>query len=908
MIRKLFSLFGFSLLSVLGSEEELSWTPFAPASDGVGLYRMPPAESGLQVSSTYNDPRAWGERLQAGTIGTVGTGIGVGDFDGDGYPDLFVGIREGKNRVYINSRDGGFFDHTEESEILESSDWTTGVTVMDVNADQLPDIYVCFFNSPNRLYLNVGDAVFKEVANEYGLAIRDASSGAFFADYDKDGDLDLYLQTNIQYEAGGQSDYFFRNDGGDAFLDVTSEVGIHSRKARATLGHSVLWVDYDGDGWEDIYVANDFRAPDFMYLNNGDGTFRVDSSLIPEAPYSSMGSDVGDVDGDGRLDILTTDMATPSYQKHVESMLTSGVKTRELPANSRPRQTMKNALLLNRGSGDYVDVAYSWNLAATDWTWAPRLIDLDNDGWLDAFFTNGMIRQFHNADLALAQDRQRTSAAKTAVFRRSPVLDEENLVFRNASGRGFQIANELWRFDHKGVSFGAAVLDVDRDGDLDIVYTNYEAPPTLWRNDIGSVDSVQVRLIGSKGNTEAIGASVVARFGDRVLAKKILSNRGYLGSDEKLLHFGLGDCQSIESLAITWPDGEKQEVNDLRAGRRYLITQSYQDSFGPEPHAVAPIVRFVWQESVDSPRSGGGSIKRPIENGLLYPFKPTPGPVRSKMLRSDLNSDGKDDILILRDWASPRLILSGDSGMRDVSEISGFDELSGLWEVALAEDFNGDGKVDVFLGGMGINNDVSYRSAGEGFLRRFLGRFQKSGVRVNLNDYQWGSEFRLYDGLRDFSEIDGGVFAKINSFRETADLNAESFIDQLEFQVEERFEIDRFRSGMMLNEGNGAFGFEPLPLEGQYGRVWDAVATDLNEDGLQDLVLLLGQVSPHSRSSQDETSHVSVLLGQGQGRFLADKKTPFDVRPSGRVIGFEFDGRLSLLLEEGRKLIYRIAR
>ena len=563
----------------------------ASTGDRMGLTRIPPEESGLTAISLYNDPRAWLERLEPATIGTVGTGIGVGDFDQDGWPDLFVAMREGKNRLYLNNQKGGFIDQTEEVGILESEDWTTGVTVVDINGDGLQDIYVCFFEALNRVYLNRGDATFDEVAINLGLVVSDAVSGAFFADYDKDGDLDLYLQTNTGNDGAGRPDYFFRNDGEAGFVDVSFDVGILQGTEGSTLGHSVLWVDWNEDDWEDLYVANDFRQPDFLYLNNGDGTFRLASEWVPIAPYSSMGSDLGDVNNDGRMDILTTDMATPSYLKHVQSMLTSGTKTRDIPEGSWPRQVMKNTLLLNRGPNDYVDVAYAWDLAATDWTWAPRLVDLDNDGWQDAFFTNGMLRQFHNADLAIMQDQQTTVAGKTAVFKLSTVLNERNLVYRNLGGRGYVEANSDWSFEHEGVSFGAALLDYDRDGDLDIAYTNYEAPPTVWRNDLGTGNSVQVQLIGQGENTEAIGAVAVARFGGQSQIQKILSNRGYLGTDEKILHFGLGNLELVEALEITWPDGSRQIVQGLKAGNRYRIQQSKEGATADSP---AQRSRFVW--------------------------------------------------------------------------------------------------------------------------------------------------------------------------------------------------------------------------------------------------------------------------------------------------------------------------
>lgn len=871
--------------------------------NGNQLTRLAGVEAGLTVASTYEDPRAWNERLDPGTIGTVGTGIGVGDFNNDGWPDLFVGMREGINRLYLNNEGKLFKDHTVAAGILESLDWTTGVSVIDINGDGLSDIYVCFFDSPNRLYINQGGAVFAEEAEAYGLAVRDASSGAFFADYDKDGDLDLYLQTNVK-DVGGRPDYFLRNEG-SYFEDVSSEVGILQGDEGLTLGHSVLWIDYDEDGWEDVYVANDFRASDFLYLNNQDGTFRYAPELIPVAPYSSMGSDIGDVSGNGRLDILTTDMASPSYRKHVESMLTSAVKTQELPVDSFPRQTMKNALLLNRGLGDYVDVGYAWNVAATDWTWAPRLVDLDNDGWVDVFFTNGMIRQFHNADLALAQDRQSSVAAKTAVFKNSPVLDEENLVFRNMEGNGFEPVNVLWGYEHKGVSFGVAVLDYDKDGDFDFVYTNYKAPPTLWRNDLGKGNAVQIQLRGSKTNQQAIGAVATAHFGNRTMTQKLLSNRGYLGSDEKLLHFGLGDHSVLDRLVINWPDGTFEEFEALESGRRYLIDQGTGSEVELE---IVDSTRFVWQ--ADEPMVSELVAKRG-DQGLLYPLKPLPGPAQPKLVQDDFNLDGKTDMLILRDWEAPRIILSGEERMSDQSDAMGISQLNGLWETVLVEDFNNDGLPDIFLGGLGINHEISYRTDEDGRLARYLGRFTPRAPMVNLNSYDWNGESRLFDGLRDYSEIEPRLLRRMSSFGQTASLTPEEFIERTGFQVEKRFEVDHFRSGILMNEGGKTFRFEPLPMEAQYGRVWDVEYVDLNQDGFKDLILLLGQLSPHYRSSQNEGSFLVVFLAKGDGHFVPDSRTPFDRVVTERVTSISVavdDERVGLFLhlDDGRNMRYQV--
>ncbi|TVR48094.1 MAG: CRTAC1 family protein, partial [Puniceicoccaceae bacterium] len=579
--------------------------PFAPPSqppgDHPGFTRLTQDESGFTQVNTYRDPRAWQDRYLAATAGTVGSGLGVADFNGNGWPDVFIASREGQNRLYLNDQGRRFIDATEGSGILPSPDWTTGVTIVDINGNGLPDIYVCYFNAPNRLYVNQGDGTFTEEATAYGLAIRDASNAAFFADFTGDGRLDLFLQTNIldeRHGGNGQPDRLFRNDGEAGFTEVTAAAGLPTGAAGATHGHSALWFDFNGNGREDLYVANDFATHDFLYLNNGDGTFTPAAHRLPVVPYSSMGSDLGDVNGNGLLDLLATDMATPSYLKHVESMLTNARKTYWLRPGSRPPMVMKNALLLQRSPGDFIDVAYAWGLAATDWTWTARLVDLDNSGWPDAAFTNGMLRQFHNADLSYRQDRMTTTAARNAVFRDSPVLAEANLLFRNRGGTGFEPANESWGFHHVGVSFAAVFFDFDRDGDLDILYTNYEEPPTLWRNDLGRGNAAQIRLVGPAPNTRAIGAVAIAHFGDRRQAQKILSNRGYLASDDPLLHFGLGDHDRIDRLVIHWPDGTVQEEQNLAAGHRHTITQAAGASAPPRP-APTPPARFARLDSAN---------------------------------------------------------------------------------------------------------------------------------------------------------------------------------------------------------------------------------------------------------------------------------------------------------------------
>ncbi|MCB1120260.1 MAG: hypothetical protein KJT03_01825, partial [Verrucomicrobiae bacterium] len=249
--------------------------------------------------------------------------------------------------------------------------------------------------------------------------------------------------------------------------------------------------------------------------------------------------------------------------------------------------------------------------------------------------------------------------------------------------------------------------------------------------------------------------------------------------------------------------------------------------------------------------------------------------------------------------------------LSDASEAWGIAALKGLWETALAGDFTGDGFPDLFLGGLGLNNEISFRGEGDGKLVRYLGRFSERGPPMNLNAYDWYGDMRLFDGLRDFTEIEPSVFRRIPSFKQSAALSPEAFIDRTGFTVKKTYAMDHFASGILVNQGGKGFRFVPLPLEGQYGRVWDAVAEDVNADGHVDLILLLGQVSPHYRSIQDEGSFVSVLLEQGDGTFAADIRPPLDKLPSSRIVGLGTgstgeESVLNLQLEDGRTIRFLV--
>jgi hypothetical protein len=339
---------------------------------------LAPQETGVVTENNYADPGIWGERYAEFEAGSIGTGVAIGDYDGDGRPDIFVVSKTESCRLFRNLGNWKFEDVTEKAGVGDAGDaakiWKQGATFVDVNNDGLLDIYVCRFGAPNLLYINQGDGTFKEEAAARGLAVNDGCIMAAFCDYDRDGFLDVFIQTN-QPESEGrpspQRNYLFHNNGDGTFTDVTERAGI-SGKAQ---GHSATWWDYDGDGWPDLYVANDFTPPDKLYHNNRDGTFTdTINSVVPHMPFSSMGADLGDVNNDGLIDLFVADMAATTHQKDQRTMANDRRLLMDPPDDSVDApEYMRNALYINTGTGRCLEAANLAGLAATDWTWSVRL-------------------------------------------------------------------------------------------------------------------------------------------------------------------------------------------------------------------------------------------------------------------------------------------------------------------------------------------------------------------------------------------------------------------------------------------------------------------------------------------------------------------------------------------------------
>ncbi len=748
-----------------GSIEERPLAP-QPGPRGKTLFTIiPPEESGLRTENDYDDPAIWGRLSREFDLGSVGTGVAIGDYDNDGLPDIFVVSKTGSCRLFHNLGNWKFEDVTEKAGVGDHGAaamiWKQGATFVDVNNDGLLDIYVCRYNAPNLLYINQGNGTFKEEAHAYGLDVTDGSVMAYFYDYDRDGWLDVFIQTNVLDATAhpeGQRNYLFHNNRNGTFTDVTDRAGVAPVRAH---GNSAVWWDFGGDGWPDLYVANDFAVPDALFRNNHDGTFTdVIARVIPHSPYSSMGSDLGDVNNDGRLDLFVADMAEPGHVEDQRAMAESRARMRVPEEGSdEVRQFPSNALFLNTGTGRSLEAAHLAGLDATGWTWAPLWEDLDNEGRADLFVTNGMYREIHNQDLVARRSMAASPIAREQIARNSPVFAETHQAFRNLGGLRFENASSAWGLDQRGVSFGAALGDLNGDGNMDIVYSNYKGGVTLLRNGSDTGHRVVCALRGTRSNRFGIGAKVTLESASGVQVRTLALGRGFMSSSEPIVHFGMGADAVIRRLTVAWPSGAVQTFQNLPSDRRFIITEPSGPLAAPAP-APKPEPRFAemglaanlrWTAQEDaydefldqrllpagfnrrgpaiavgdldgSGRDGVciGATTRQARRVLLPKGEVAWAPAESPALAAppevddgplllfDATGEGRADLLVTAGGASlpagapeyqPRLFLNDGHGHFRPAPDGALPPLSISAGAACAADFERDGRLGVFIGG-----------------------------------------------------------------------------------------------------------------------------------------------------------------------------------------------------------------
>ena len=611
-------------------------------------------------------------------------GVAIGDLNGDGLPEIFLANGPGSNRLYQQKAAFKFNDITTAAGVSGGADWAAGVTFVDIEGDGDLDIYVCNYDSPNSLFLNEskgGNFLFRETAEKFGLDLVDACLMPAFCDFDNDGDLDCWVLTNGLSRAEGRPEtppfikdsttgkvtvrpefsryyeivqtgkstytmdevgrpnYLLRNDQGK-FVDVSAKAGITSKG----FGLSATWWDYNGDGLLDLYVCNDFMAPDRLYQNQGDGTFTdVIKETVNAIPWFSMGSDTADINNDGRLDFVALDMAARTHYKSKMAMGDMGGQRWQIE-NVKPRQLMRNMCYLNTGTSRFLETAQLSGIANTDWSWAAKLADFDNDGRVDLFVSNGMSRDFNNSDIDFDKSHL-IGRTQWDFFENTPAMPEQNLAFQNIDGLVFKDTSKEWGLAHTGMSYGVAYGDLDRDGDLDLVVVNLDEPVSIYRNNSAGPKQnvVVVRLRGIEKNRGGIGALVRLETGSGTKhIRQMMPFTGFLSSNLPELNFGLGSETTIKNLTVTWPSGGVQEFKNLTAGNRFTIQEP--SKFSEQPKPPEPQTPLFAPSKVLKGLVHREQVFEDFDRQLLLPNKLSqlgPG-----LAWADVDSDGDEDLFV----------------------------------------------------------------------------------------------------------------------------------------------------------------------------------------------------------------------------------------------------------------------
>ncbi len=773
-----------------------------------------------------------------------GGGIAIGDINNDGLPDIFLSANQSDNQLYLNKGNMSFENISGKASISGKSSWNTGAVMADVNGDGLLDIYVCAvvglngFIGHNELFINEGNGVFKESAAEYGLDFESYSSNAVFLDYDLDGDLDMYLlnhavhtqetfgKVGLRYQRNYESgDKLLRNDNGK-FVDVSEQAGIFGGINGYGLGIAVS--DFNLDGYPDLYIGNDFHEDDYYYLNNGDGTFTESlKKYFGHSSRFSMGSDVADINHDGRPDLISLDMLPDEEKVLKASEGDDNFQIQKIRINDYGYhyQFTRNMLFLNQPDGTFIETALQSGVSATDWSWSALFGDYDQDGEQDLFISNGIPKRPNDLDYInflsnenIEKKMNNTNLIDQKALDLMPSGHVGNRIFQGDKSLRFIDKSNSWIPHDTLVSGATAYGDLDNDGDLDIITNNLNSGITLYQNLTNSqANFLKLKFNYVKGNNYGIGTKVFSYAGGIKQFKELYTVRGFQASSEPMIHFGFGSLNKVDSLQIIWPNGTYQVVKEVNVNQTLILQPDKTRPF--DYNSLKPTTKPLF-ERIENNLGIDFTHKEDrytdFNRQKLIPYQLSDrGPATSV---GDINNDGKEDIFFGGSkFISSEIYLQQDSSFVKVTYPNLVKDSIKEDVTSILKDLDKDGFIDLIIG-----------SGGADF---------------------YGQSKPLTDSYYSFNKTD----FKENAFPEyfenasvivPIDIDGDGDLDLFIGNESVSADFGKQPNSYLLINTDGKFSLAPKNPFESLGMVTDAIASDFNNDGKEDLIIVGEWMAP----------------------------------------------------------------
>ncbi|MBW2939126.1 VCBS repeat-containing protein [Aureisphaera sp. CAU 1614] len=846
----------------------------------------------------------------------TGAGVAAGDIDNDGLIDLYFVSNAGPNKLYKNKGNLKFEDITTTSQTEDYTGFSTGVSMWDANGDGWLDIYVCKAGSlgddngrRNLLFINNKNGTFTESAKTFGLDSPGYSTQAYPIDYDRDGDLDLYLVNHrYDFQNNGRinskiqaqieentSDQLFRNDG-NSFTNVTLEAGLVNK----AWGLSGVISDFNNDGWDDIYVANDFMEPDFLYINQKNGTFKNEiNERMKHISNFSMGSDFADLNNDLHNDLVTLDMVSESHVKSKENMASMSTPNfLTMVKIGYHHQYMTNTLQWGDSQGNFRESALMSGIAKTDWSWAPLLADFDNDGYKDIFIANGVDRDYTNQD---ARNKLKEvmirgeSMTLDSVLNSFPSQPVENYIYQNNGDLTFTKKSNEWGLEMPTYSYGASYADLDNDGDLDLIVNNLNAECGIFENQSQN-KYLQIKLQGPNKNIFGVGSKVFIETEKGQQKQELFLNRGYESSVTPILNFGLGNSEEVKRIGVIWPDGKISEIGKTKSNQ--LVTIDYNKA--KTGNLSFETTRL--KKKAINPIDLGINYKH-VENTfddyalqLLIPQKQSSK--GTKLTVGDVNGDGLEDFFVGNAGGNTAAlyIQKTDGSFLATNE--------NLWQSekqyedanALFFDADNDGDLDLYVVSAGYElkenspllQDRLYTNDGKGNFKKdatALPKMLVSGKAIAVSDIDGDNDLDIFVGgnvvpgkypLTPQSFLlknEGGKFVDVTS--ENQELANVGMISEVLFtdydgdNDKDLLLVGEWMTPTLFKNNQGSFSKDKAAkgLENLEGWWFSATQADLDGDG--DIDYILGNLGANNKfhPSKEKPLFISAKDFDNNGTF-----------------------------------------